>query len=135
MKKIKLVTVYTEYSYDRYGDEELNKIINDSSDWFEVSDEDYKLLCHPEVRRKLMNQTSVSSDYLVLIEDKTRSLNDIIKDLKPTLEKINQEAKERERKNKLAAEKRKATLEKRKAEAEKKKIEKARKLLEEAGEL
>lgn len=127
MKKIRLVRIYTD-RYNNYNEEEISRLLPES-EVLEVTDEEYSLLTDWRVRNKIMeDRYGQYHDILIMVEDQSNRLPEMIKSAKEILGKI---------KEKEAAAKKKAAeaAAAKKAKADKLKIEKARKLLKEAGEL
>lgn len=130
MKKVKLIRVYTGggYEYYDYDEDTISRLIPES-EMLEITDEEYTLLTDYRVRNKIMqDRYGQYYDKLILIEDQTKKIPELIKSAKEVLDKIKE--KEEADKKKAAA-----AAAARKAKIDKAKIEKARKLLKEAGEL
>ena len=127
MKKVKLIRVY-DNGYGDYNSEDLCRLVPES-DLLEVTDEEYELLTDYRVRDKIQQRKSYSYyDRLIMIEDKTELIPDLIKSASEILSEIKKKEKaDKERAAKAAETKKK------KAEATR--IQKAKELLRKAGEL
>lgn len=131
MKKVKLIRVYTDYDYNHNfeEEEEIKKFIAES-DTLEVTDEEYELLTNSTVRNQILKEINRDGyrNKLILVEDKTKEIPNLITSAKEILEKVKAtEAAEKKKRDALARKAREA--------AQAKKIEQAKKILKEAGEL
>lgn len=127
MKKVRLIRVYTD-GYIDYSEKEITHLLPES-EVLEVTNEEYNLLTDWRVRDKIMeDRYGYYHDKLILVEDQTNKLPEMIKSAKEILDKVKE--KEETQKKKAAA-----AAAAKKAKTDKTKIEKARKLLKEAGEL
>lgn len=120
MPKIKLFR-----NYDYIDGDCSNTLKEYSVGWQEVTDEELKLLTSID-GRKFLNQNYSSYYTIVIFEDNTDEIPELIKDIK----KYIADYKTKEEKRKLDLLKKK---EETKAKREKKEIEKAKKLLKEKG--
>ena len=138
MKKVKLIKIHSEDNYgylDSFSDHIISSLIPES-EYMEVSDEEYEMLCDYRVRSQILNVRNKNSyDRLILLEDRTSDVTDLIESAKDILAKVKKQ--EEENKKRAAAEKaKKDKLAKEKAaKKEAKKIEEAEKILRAAGKL